>query len=251
MIGMLAMLPAAFHLGGQQMSAELEKKMEEAGINYGILGALMVVQLALYIAGVTCLGLWASRKLGLRAPLTEAIVLRQPIGPVLRDFALVSILGGAFVGVAVVLLDVFIFEPLSTPVEGPVPARPAIWMGALMSLDGGLTEELICRLMLMSLLALLLRWMARVPEGLPDWAAWAAIALAAILFSLGHLPALAATSAITPVAVAKTLVLNGLVAGLAGWLYWKRGLESAMLAHWVVDLILHVIASPLLGAFGQ
>ena len=42
-----------------------------------------------------------------------------------------------------------------------------------------------------------------------------------------------------------TLLLNG-VAGVAfGWLYWKRGLEMAMLAHFSADIVLHVIA-PLL-----
>jgi membrane protease YdiL (CAAX protease family) len=35
--------------------------------------------------------------------------------------------------------------------------------------------------------------------------------------------------------------LNGL-AGLAfGYLYWTRGLESAMLAHFTADLVLHVL----------
>jgi len=35
--------------------------------------------------------------------------------------------------------------------------------------------------------------------------------------------------------------LNGL-GGLAfGWLYWKQGLESAMIAHFSADIVLHVI----------
>jgi membrane protease YdiL (CAAX protease family) len=35
--------------------------------------------------------------------------------------------------------------------------------------------------------------------------------------------------------------LNGL-GGLAfGWLYWKRGLESAIMAHFSADIVLHVI----------
>jgi membrane protease YdiL (CAAX protease family) len=30
--------------------------------------------------------------------------------------------------------------------------------------------------------------------------------------------------------------------GLAfGWLYWKRGLEAAILSHFVIDVIVHVI----------
>ncbi|MDD3715217.1 MAG: CPBP family intramembrane metalloprotease, partial [Atribacterota bacterium] len=32
------------------------------------------------------------------------------------------------------------------------------------------------------------------------------------------------------------------VAGLAfGWLYWTRGLESSMIAHFSADIVLHVL----------
>jgi membrane protease YdiL (CAAX protease family) len=37
------------------------------------------------------------------------------------------------------------------------------------------------------------------------------------------------------------------VAGIVfGWLYWRRGLEMAMLGHFCADLVLHV-ATPLIG----
>ena len=42
--------------------------------------------------------------------------------------------------------------------------------------------------------------------------------------------------------VARTVMLNGL-AGLGfGWLYWRQGFESAVLAHFCADLVLHVAA---------
>ena len=45
--------------------------------------------------------------------------------------------------------------------------------------------------------------------------------------------------------VLRTLLLNG-IAGIAfGWLYWKRGIEMAMLAHFSADIVLHVV-TPLL-----
>jgi membrane protease YdiL (CAAX protease family) len=41
--------------------------------------------------------------------------------------------------------------------------------------------------------------------------------------------------------VTRALLLNG-IAGLAfGWLYWKRGLEMAMIAHFTGDFILLVV----------
>ena len=59
------------------------------------------------------------------------------------------------------------------------------------------------------------------------------------------LPAAAQVWGLDAMVVARTVLLNA-VAGIAfGWLYWKRGLEMAVLAHFGADLVLHV-ATPLL-----
>ena len=42
--------------------------------------------------------------------------------------------------------------------------------------------------------------------------------------------------------VARTVLLNAVAGVVFGWLYWKRGLEMAMLAHFGGDLVLHVAA---------
>jgi membrane protease YdiL (CAAX protease family) len=61
--------------------------------------------------------------------------------------------------------------------------------------------------------------------------AWAAIGVSAVLFGVGHLPALAQAVGLTPALIARTVLLNA-VAGVAfGWLYWRRSLEAAMVAH--------------------
>jgi hypothetical protein len=46
---------------------------------------------------------------------------------------------------------------------------------------------------------------------------------------------------LTALVVIRTVVLNGLIGIVCGWLYWKRGLESAMISHFSADLILHVL----------
>ncbi len=59
-------------------------------------------------------------------------------------------------------------------------------------------------------------------------------------------PPTAAVLSLTPLVIMRTIMLNGL-AGLAfGWLYWRRGLEAAMVSHGAVALILHV-AVPAIG----
>lgn len=117
-------------------------------------------------------------------------------------------------------------------------ANAAPWLPALLLgvLYGGITEEVVMRWGLMAQVA----WGAmavqrRVRGGSPGQpsalVAWLAIAVAAAVFALGHLPALAQSLELSGPVVARTLGLN-LLAGIAyGWLFWRRSLETAMLAH--------------------
>ena len=105
-------------------------------------------------------------------------------------------------------------------------------------LYGGLAEEVAMRWGLMSLvlwgISRVSRLSSRLSTDTPvasTTAAWMAIVVAAIVFAAGHLPALAHSVELTGPIVARTLGLN-LLAGIAyGWLFWRRSLESAMLAH--------------------
>ena len=58
----------------------------------------------------------------------------------------------------------------------------------------------------------------------------------------GHLPAADRLWGLEPVVVLRTLLLNGMAGVAFGWLYWKRGIEMAMLAHFSADIVLHVLA---------
>jgi hypothetical protein len=42
--------------------------------------------------------------------------------------------------------------------------------------------------------------------------------------------------------VIRTLVLNGFAGLVFGWLYWRRGLLAAMIAHTSADVVLHVLS---------
>lgn len=120
------------------------------------------------------------------------------------------------------------------------------WQGLLASLYGGIDEEILLRLGVMTVLVWLIAWLTRSrhPAG---WIYWAGTLLAAILFGLGHLPATAALVALTPLIVTRAVVLNGLAGVVFGWLYWRRGLLAAMVAHFAGDLVLHVLTPLVLG----
>jgi len=57
----------------------------------------------------------------------------------------------------------------------------------------------------------------------------------------GYLPTTAVLLPLTPLVIARALLLNGIGGMIFGWLYWKRGLLAAMMAHFSTDIVLHVV----------
>ena len=146
-------------------------------------------------------------------------------------------------------LEFFFFQPAMLKELGDAAAalnlqnsQPAAWKGFLASFYGGIAEEIQLRLFAMSFFAWLGRFLSKTAEGKPTNAVfWIANILAAILFGLGHLPTTAVIVPLTPLVITRAVVLNGLLGIVFGWLYWKRGLESAMISHFSADIVLHVL----------
>src|SRR5215212_4365136 len=46
---------------------------------------------------------------------------------------------------------------------------------------------------------------------------------------------------INSMTITEAIVNNGVIGIICGWLYWKKGLESAMIAHFSSDVVLHLI----------
>ena len=120
--------------------------------------------------------------------------------------------------------------------------RSALLAGLLLSAGAAVGEETWIRLGIMTLLAWPVARLLGHSEIRPI-VGWPAIAVAASAFGLIHLPQLAQFGAATPVSVAATLLGNGIVGVACGWLYWRRSLLAAMLAHFAVDLVLHVLTA--------
>lgn len=99
-------------------------------------------------------------------------------------------------------------------------------------LYGGIAEELQMRWGLVSLVTLgLWKLLARRAPVPPATLTWLAVALIAVLFGVAHLGAAAAIVSLTPLIVARTVVINALAGVVFGWLFTRRSLESAMVAH--------------------
>ena len=70
--------------------------------------------------------------------------------------------------------------------------------------------------------------------------------MAAVIFGLGHLPATVALVPLTPFLVVRAIALNGTLGVVAGFLFWRYGIEMAMICHFFADIVLHV-TPPLFG----
>ncbi len=194
-------------------------------------------------------GQWAAWKLGLGAPLIAMLVLKQPWPPQAPRLLLSCVVIGVVIGLALAALDHWGFRQFGSVAELSARADtaglgPLAWQGFLASFYGGIAEEILMRLGLLSLLALSLGTLTRLVRGnadrtLPNGVFWAANILVALVFGLGHLPATAAIMPLTPELVARALVLNGIPGLVFGVLYRDNGLERAMLAHFSTDIVLH------------
>jgi len=184
-------------------------------------------------------GLAAARAVGLRAPISQALAERTDLRAAIRQIdAGRAVILGVAASIAVIALDLTVFREAVAGFTQTGIAPPPRIVGFLASFEGGITEELLLRLFVMSAVVWLL---TRIWRRGPPAVFWVANLVAAVLFGLGHLPATAALVPLTPIVVTRAIVLNGLAGVVAGWLYWRRGLESAMVAHFAADIVLHVV----------
>lgn len=200
----------------------------------------------LLLAFTLWLGLKLSRRLGLGVPLLEAWVMKRPVSKTEVAGVLKSgVLFGLPVGIVLLLALLWLSWRLpNLPLV--VIANLPLWKRVLVCFYGGIYEELLTRLFLLTLLAWLFDrgWRKTVP-GLSNWAFWLANFLAALLFGLGHLPTASLFLPITTLVVVAAILFNG-VAGVAfGYLYRRRGLEAAMVAHFIADFVIYVVGSSL------
>ena len=217
-------------------------------IGLPLLLILQLVNVAIY-AVLAAIGLFLAVRIGLGLPFVEGWVKKEPIWNKFPKVIIFAVFIGVLFGAVVILLDYFVFgPPLQAQLESfgitiPESVRPPAWQGALASFSAGITEEVIFRLFGVTLLAFLGSLLFRDSEGRPKIAVlWIANILIAVGFGLAHLPATAMIGLpLTELVITRAIVLNG-IGGLAfGWLYWTRGLESAMIAHFSADIVLHVI----------
>ncbi|TFW27701.1 CPBP family intramembrane metalloprotease, partial [Massilia arenosa] len=156
----------------------------------------------------------------------SAWAARQPVAPALRPQLVPGLLGG-LAGAALIALTGYLAPPalqqLAATVSMPALARV---------LYGGVTEELLMRWGAMTFFAWLFWRVFQRRAAAGAGVMVAAIAVAALGFGIGHLPAAATLlGQLTPGVIVYVVLGNATFGFIAGALYWKVGLEAAIIAH--------------------
>ncbi len=197
--------------------------------------------------GVLCFLLaWAGLKLGaplgLGAPWLGAMLYgrARPASSAWQQAALLGAGAGLLVLGAITLFG----APIEDPSKKLHASLGFALRGLLAAPYGGIVEEVQLRVFAMGLIA----WLSSRFAGRQarPWVMIVAIVSAALLFGIGHLPMAAKLVPLTIDVVSRVIAYNALCGLVFGWLYWARGIEHAMLAHFCADLVLHV-AAPALG----
>jgi len=235
--GLISLIPYGLTLAGQKFSAAM---IPELFMQF-------LVQIVLYSALILG-GMFLGQKVGLGAPILSNLTQGKGFN-LEKKTSWLAVLSGLGAGFLMILFDVYIFVPrLQSQIQAlGDTVRPSAWQGFLASFYGGIVEEVMTRFFLLTLLAWIGSKIFRSGEiRQSPVLMWVVVLISGLIFGLAHLPTAAALGVqLTPLYIIRTLALNG--AGiLYGWLYLKRGLESAMLAHYSTDLVVHMLGAILL-----
>ena len=236
LLGVVAILPYAFDL----LESRIMRDAPAPEIPLVAIVALAIVQNGILLSAAILIGMILSESIGLQMPLIRAWANGER-PPNVKRVTLPGILVGAMVGIVMVTIEALFFLKHLPAALLPLFDIP-LWKRLLAGvLYGGFTEELLMRLFLLSLVAWLLgKWWKTADRRPTSRAFWTAIILVAVLFGIGHLPATSAITPLTELLVVRAVVLNGIAGTAFGYLYWKRGLEAAMLAHMSTHLVLQI-----------
>lgn len=236
-IGAVAVMPYQFKM--------LEKKMEEDRINNPdkkvpskpVLMLLSVFQSAVLLGVASYVGTRFAPKVDLHWYLVDNWLYGKEIPYSLPMMLVVAIIVGLLASVLIIGLDLAFLKKMPK-FEMNFPSRK---QSLLASLYGGISEEVLLRLFVMTMIVYL-----SSKIGLEGSSYWVGIILAAVLFGVGHLPTALQTIGKNNVVIIRTLLLNAIPGVIFGYLYWQYGIEIAMIAHFAGDIGLHVIFGPMI-----
>jgi len=192
-----------------------------------VINLLMLINPAILLLISVLVGIALFDKVNLTVPVISGLLEKkwQPtiFKQQLKYGVLLGLLAGALIMLIAYIYGFFVaeeLEMLASDIELTLIAR---------LLYGGITEELLLRFGFMTLVV----WIFfKLAKRLNNSAYWTGIVIASILFAVGHFPVVFSSLSNPSLLLLSYILIANAVGGLIfGWLYWKKGLESAIIAH--------------------
>ena len=106
---------------------------------------------------------------------------------------------------------------------------------------GGITEEILMRFGVMTFVVWIL---SQLTKSKISWIYWVGILVSSLLFGIGHLPMVNSLVENPTIELISYIVVGNSIGGLIfGWLYWKKGLETSIIAHIFTHFIFIIVAN--------
>ena len=224
LIGVLSLLLTDIPFDQLPLPEEALKELES--IPAIVLKLLMLINPTILLVIFVIIGTVLYKKVNLKVPIIEGLVKKENLSQnnsILKSGIVWGIIAG-------ILMMVLLFA-----IKGYLP-EAYLNLGEKFKLHvltrflyGGITEELIMRFGLMTFLV----WLISLVSGhLNARVYWIAIIVAALLFGLGHFPIVFMMVKSPSFILLSFILFANMIGGIIfGWLYWKKGLEAAIVGH--------------------
>ena len=199
---------------------------------------LLLINPSIMVIVSAFLGSLVYDKVGLRVPVFESVLkIKEKPSYSYKSIILWGIPGGIAAGILVVIIN-YLFTP-ALPFEYLEISDSFSLNIITRFLYGGVVEEIMMRFGLMTLLVWALYKIFRTSD---KWIFVVANILAALLFAVGHLPVLLALVSTPNIWLYLYILLaNGVGGIIFGFMYIKRGLECAMIAHLMTHVVMLIL----------
>jgi len=196
-----------------------------------------LIQPTIILAAAALVGVLLAEKVGLSAPALDALARRDSFIGALRPQIIFGVVGG-LIGAAAVVSSWVVARSI-LPLEFVARAEQFNRLLPLPTrlLSGGITEEVFLRWGLLTLLVWAGWKLFQRGHGKPRSTHFVgAILISSIVFGLGHLPIAVALGSISITIGLYIVTANSIFGLIAGYLYWRKGLEAAIIAHMFTHL---------------
>ena len=214
------------------LSSEMLKQLQDQNVTKELLAVVCMIQYGiLYGIILACIGIIISKKVNLwkKFELNRKAIISTLI---------ITIMGALLLFPG----DKLVFGTINTWVSNQYTVQPTIQKILAGLFCGGIIEEIMMRLFLMSLLVFIIsKLIYKNKKEVPVNVYVIANIIVACIFAISHIPTIMQMTSLTPIILLRCFLFNGGLGLCFGYLYRKYGIGYAMISHGLCHLISDIL----------